>query len=424
MPDESQAAAHCATNDLVGELVFDVIVVGARCAGAVTAMLLARAGHKILLLDRAHFPSDTLSTHYVHQPGLAHLHRWGLLEEVLATGCPTLTSLSFHSPGVRLAGPAPTLGAITGGCAPRRLVLDHILVRAAVEAGAEFRPCSNMLDLHWRDGAVAGVVHGTRNRTPQLERASLVIGADGRNSTIARLTRAPYLRQDPRLTYTYYSYWSGIPQQGFRLYSVQGAGTACIPTHDDLTLLGLAFTRTGKPIDNRDRQQTYLSMLRQTSPELEQQLADAHQEERLFCCADQPNFFRQPHGPGWALVGDAAHTKDPGPARGITDAFTQADMLADHLNIPLDDHHQVSEALTHYAQWLSRAFDASYQYALHAARMDVNSHHQDLIDNQHDPAYVDRVLRAYAGILEPSPRRNEPLVTGAPSRDPAQVTPW
>lgn len=399
--------ARCA-NGPEGHHVFDVIVVGARCAGAATAMLLARAGHKVLLLDRADFPSDTLSSHYIHQPGLAHLHRWGLLEDVLATGCPTLTHLSFQLPGARLAGPAPAFGAIAGVCAPRRHILDHLLIQAAVRAGAEFRPHTTVLDLHRLDGVVAGVVHGTRHGTRHVERARLVVGADGRNSTIARLVHAPYLRQDPKLTHTYYTYWSGIPQEGLRFSIVQGAGSACFPTHDGLTVIALAFPPASRPIAGRDRQQTYLNLLRQTSPELAQQLADAHQEERLYCCADQPNFFRQPHGPGWSLVGDAAHTKDPGTARGITDAFTQADMLAGHLNIPLEDHHRLAKALAQYSQALPRGFDASYRYTMFAARLDVDHRRPELIDNQHDPAYVDRFLRVFAGIQEPFPTRNEP----------------
>ncbi|MEV5574318.1 NAD(P)/FAD-dependent oxidoreductase [Spirillospora sp. NPDC052269] len=382
--------------------MYDVIVVGARCAGAVTAMLLARAGHKVLLLDRARFPSDTVSTHYIHQPGLAHLHRWGLLDEVLATGCPSLTRVCADLSGARLTGQAPMLGVVTGGCAPRRHILDHILVRAAVRAGAEFRPRTTVLDLHWQNGAVAGVVHGTRHGARHVERAHLVVGADGRNSTIARLTRAPYLRQDPKLTYTYYTYWSGIPDQGLRLYLGAGAGTACIPTHDGLTLIGLAFSRTGDTIANHDRQRTYLGKVRRASLELDRQLADARQEEPLFCCADQPNFFRHAQGPGWVLVGDAAHTKDPGTARGITDAFTQAGMLADHLDIPLDDHDRVRKALTRYARQLPRDFDAAYRNTLLVARMEIDDHSQRVIENQGDPAYVDRYFRAYAGMLEPA----------------------
>lgn len=372
--------------------MYDVIVVGARCAGAATAMLLARAGHRVLLLDRARFPSDTLSTLYIHQPGLALLARWGLLEEVLATGSPLLTSLSFTVPGARLAGPAPVLGSIAGGCAPRRYALDHLLVEAAVRAGAEFRPRSGVLALHWEGSAVAGVRCGSG----EIERARLVVGADGRNSTVARLVRAPFLRQDPKLTYACYSYWSGIPHQGMRLFVRQWAGTACVPTQDGLTLVAVQFSRTGPAVTDRPR--AYRELLRRTSPELDELIAGGRQEERLFCCADLPNFFRRPYGPGWVLVGDAAHHKDPIGARGITDAFVQAGLLAGHLDGPLDDGRRVTAALRRYARDLGDEFTTAYEDNLLSARLDLDSYRAEMVANQHDPAYVAHFFRGYAGV--------------------------
>lgn len=380
--------------------MYDVIVVGARCAGAATAQLLARAGHKVLLLDRARFPSDTLSTHYIHQPGLARLHRWGLLEEVLATGAPLLTRFSFHAPGARLTGPAPVLGPITGGCAPRRYALDHLLVQAAIRNGAEFRPATNVTALEWENGRVIGIRHGTRHGPSTLERAHLVIGADGRNSTVARLARAPYLRRDSRLSRTYYTYWSGIPDQGLRTYGQQGTGTACVPTQDGATLIAVASSRTLPATIDGDRHRAYQQMLRRSSPELNEQLADAKQEDRLYCCADQPNFFRQPHGPGWALVGDAAHTKDSINARGITDAFIQSEMLVEHLDGPIEHADRVADALATYALRLREKFSQAYEQALLTARLDIDRYRSDMIDNQHDPVFTDRWFRTFAGIRE------------------------
>ncbi len=382
--------------------MYDVIVVGARCAGAATAQLLARAGRTVLLLDRAQFPSDTLSTHYIHQPGLARLDRWGLLGEVLATGAPLLTRFSFHAPGARLTGPAPALGSITGGCAPRRYALDHLLVQAAIRGGAEFRPRTNVVDLEWENGRVTGVRHATLQGPAILERAHLVIGADGRNSTVARLVRAPYLRQDPRLSRTYYSYWSGMPDQGLRTYGQQGTGTACVPTQDGATLIAVASSRTLPATVDGDRHRAYEQMLRQSSPELDEQLASARQEDRLYCCADQPNFFRQPHGPGWALVGDAAHTKDSINARGITDAFIQSEILVEQLDGPIEHTDQVEGALAKYALHLREEFTQAYEQALLTARLDIDRHRSHMIENQHDPAFIDRWFRSFAGIRGPT----------------------
>ncbi|MFJ9214007.1 NAD(P)/FAD-dependent oxidoreductase [Streptomyces sp. NPDC102264] len=376
--------------------MYDVIVVGARCAGAAVALLLARTGRRVLLLDRARFPSDTLSTLYIHQPGLARLERWGLLGEVLATGAPLLTRLSLSFPGARFTGPAPALGTITGGCAPRRYALDHLLVQAAIRAGAEFRPRTTVVDLQWEDGKVTGVRHGTPRGSTTLARAHLVIGADGRNSTVARLAHAPFVRQDPRSTRVYYSYWSGIPDPGVQIYTGHGMGAGCIPTQDGLTLVSVQVSRTIPAHD--DRQRTYREMARQSSTELDRQLAEGKQEDRLYCCSDLPNFFRRPHGPGWALVGDAAHNKDPTPGRGITDAFIQAEMLAERLDFPLDDTQQADAALSKYAQQLREEFTPAYESTLTTARLDPNGYIQHLIDNQHDPAFAEHLFRSFSGL--------------------------
>src|SRR4051794_36585110 len=118
---------------------YDAIVVGARCAGAPTAMLLARQGYRVLVVDRAHFPSDTVSTHLVHAPGIAALTRWGLLDDVVATGCPAIGTYALDFGPITIAGtPRPDDG-ISVGYAPRRTVLDKILVDAAARAGAEVR---------------------------------------------------------------------------------------------------------------------------------------------------------------------------------------------------------------------------------------------------------------------------------------------
>lgn len=139
-------------------------------------------------------------------------------------------------------------------------------------------------------------------------------------------------------------------------------------------------------------------MARRSSAELDRRLSEGKQEDRLYCCSDLPNFFRQPHGPGWALVGDAAHNKDPTPGRGITDAFIQAEMLAERLDIPLDDTQQVDAALAKYAQQLREEFTPAYESALVTARLDPAAYIRHLIDNQHDPAFTERFFRAFIGL--------------------------
>ncbi|TMB94017.1 MAG: hypothetical protein E6J42_12145, partial [Chloroflexi bacterium] len=189
--------------------MYDAIVVGARCAGSPTAMLLARSGYKVLLVDRDSFPSDIMSTHFIHLPGKARLQRWGLLDKVIATGAPPIERGTLHFNGMSFQPPPPPLpeGISPETICPRRIELDKILVDAAVEAGAEMRENFPVRDLLWEQERVIGVRGGPRDSEVE-ESARIVIGADGLHSTIARLVKPPEYDCLPSLTFGYYAYWS------------------------------------------------------------------------------------------------------------------------------------------------------------------------------------------------------------------------
>ena len=190
--------------------MYDAIVVGARCAGASTAMLLARKGHRILLVDRAKFPSDIAHGHFIHRGGPARLGRWGLLRRILATGCPAIDTQVLDLTGFPLIGRNLVVDGVAFGCGPRRKVFDKVLIDAALEAGVEFREQFAVDDVLTEESRISGIVgRETGSRSRVTERAHLVIGADGRNSGLARTVTAATHKAVPPLTCWYFSYWSG-----------------------------------------------------------------------------------------------------------------------------------------------------------------------------------------------------------------------
>ena len=305
---------------------YDAIVVGARCAGSPTAMLLARKGYRVLVVDRATFPSDTLSTHMIHGPGVAALRRWGLLDQVAATGCPPIDTYSFDFGPFTIAGHPRTADGIATAYSPRRTVLDKILVDAAAQAGAEVREAFTVDDIVVEDGIVVGIRGHAPGGGTVLERARVVIGADGRNSHVARVVEPEHYHDKPMLQLSYYTYWSGLPVDGFEIVIRPDRGWGAMPTNDGLTLLVVGWPYGESSAYKADVEASYLKTL-ELAPEVADRVRGATREAR-FAGGAVPNFFRKPFGPGWALVGDAGYTKDPITAQGISDAFRDAELCS------------------------------------------------------------------------------------------------
>ena len=307
--------------------MYDAIIVGARCAGAPTAMLLARTGRKVLLLDRAEFPSDTLSTHYIHQPGVAALNRWGLLGKLAATGCPPIRSYTLDVGPFALQGSPPPIPGADAAYSPRRHILDRILVVAAAQAGAEVRERFAVDDVLFEDGRAVGV----RTRDGRVERARMVIGADGRHSLVARAVKAAEYNVEPPLTCAYYTYWSGVEMPGVELYPREGLMIVASPTHDGRVVTIVLWSRDQFERVRSDIEGSFHRALQQ-APGLAERLRGATREERFRGTLQAPNRFRRPYGRGWALVGDAGFHKDPILALGISDAFRDAELLAEAID--------------------------------------------------------------------------------------------
>jgi flavin-dependent dehydrogenase len=305
---------------------YDAIVVGARCAGSPTAMLLARKGYKVLVVDRARFPSDTVSTHIVHPPGVASLRRWGLLDRVVATGCPPIHTYAVDVGPFTISG-APRTAEEPVAYGPRRTVLDKLLVDAASEAGAEIREGFTVEEIVLEDGRVTGIRgRGADGRTV-TEHARVVVGADGRHSLVARAVKPERYHEKPPLLCGYYTYWSGLPMDGrFETFVRPERGFAAWPTNDDLTVVIGGWPYAELEANRGDIEGNYLKML-ELAPAFAERVHAATREARFVGTA-VPNWFRRPYGPGWALVGDAGYNKDFITGHGIHDAFRDAELCA------------------------------------------------------------------------------------------------
>lgn len=345
---------------------FDVIVVGARCAGAPLAMLLARRGYRTLLVDRATFPSDTVSTHVIHPPGAAALQRWGLLDEVAATGCPPVGRYSFDFGPISLAG-APGTPESPYAYAPRRTLLDKILVDAAVAAGVEVREGFSVDEVLFSDGAVSGIRGRDQGGATVEERARVVVGADGRNSVVAKAVQPAVYEEHPPLTVGYYGYWSNLPTDTFEAYSRPGRGWAVCPTNDDLTLV-IGGWPHAELAEHRDDVEGTLRKTFELSPAFAERIRGAKLESRL-AGTSVPNYFRAPYGPGWALVGDAGYNRDFITAQGITDAFLDAENLAQALDETLAGTTPYEEALAGYQKRRDTRAMPVYQMTLGIASL-------------------------------------------------------
>ena len=328
--------------------MYGAIVVGARCAGSSTALLLARKGYKVLLVDRSTYPSDlAFSTHYIHQSGMARLKRWGLFDKIAASNCPPITSFYFDFGAFALAGSPPPAEGVKEAYAPRRKILDAILVDAAVAAGAELRTGFSVNELVTDGDRVCGIRGQEKGGSSVVEKATIVIGADGMHSSVAKIVRAPEYNSKPPLQGPYFSYWSGVQMKGFEFYPGAYRGAFGWMTNDGLALIGVGFAAKDHPAVRADIEGNYLRAIAEDAPGLAERMQKGHREER-FVGGVVPNYFRKPFGPGWALVGDAGYLKDPCTAEGITDAFHSAELLAEAIDSAFNGHQPVDDAMQGY----------------------------------------------------------------------------
>jgi 2-polyprenyl-6-methoxyphenol hydroxylase-like FAD-dependent oxidoreductase len=350
--------------------MYDAIIVGARCAGSPTAMLLARKGYRVLLVDKARFPSDTISTHIIWPHGAEVMDRWGLFDRLAATNCPPIAlGMVFDVGPFALKGGVVDANRGRGGFCPRRTVLDKLLVDAAVESGAELREKFTVERLLWDDDRVAGIKGHGENGGSVEERARIVIGADGVRSVVAKSVRATEYDTVPPLGTFYYAYYSDFEAHDIEQYLREHQAVGCFPTNDGATLIAVVwpsyrFKEIRSDIEGHVRKASV------SAPSVADRLQRARQEEPWVGVAGVANYFRKPYGSGWALVGDAGYQKDPITAQGISDAFIDAERLADALDASFKERQSFDDAMSSYQAGRDERVKPLYHFTCELAKLE------------------------------------------------------
>jgi flavin-dependent dehydrogenase len=345
---------------IVNRSRYDVVVVGARVAGSATAMLLARLGHDVVVVDQASFPSDTTSTHSISRSGVVQLRRWGLLGEVLASGAPAIRQVTFHTGGESVTRVIKHKAGVDLVVAPRRYVLDTILAGAAERAGAEVRSGVTVTGVRRdRHGRVSGVHGHDRAGAPVELAARLVVGADGLGSRVARSVGAPVTQARPAGGAAQYAYYTGIAWSGFEFFVAERSFAGVFPTHGGQACIWVCSPAADARAVRRQtgsRAAAFEQLLERAAPALAERLQPARRTSPVQGMLRQPNQLRQAHGAGWALVGDAGYYRDAVTASGISDAFHHAELLATALDQALDaDAQEEAAALAGYQRQRDQA---------------------------------------------------------------------
>jgi 2-polyprenyl-6-methoxyphenol hydroxylase-like FAD-dependent oxidoreductase len=335
----------------------DVVIVGARCAGAATALLLARSGRRVHVIERSERGSDTLSTHALMRSGVVQLHRWGLLDAVKATDAPAIHRTVFRYGSAETVVTLKAVAGVDALYAPRRTVLDPILVDAAERAGATVRFGERVTGLQ-RDGSgrVTGVTGATNEGAPFSVSAPLVVGADGTRSTVARLVNAATTRRATHGSAVIYALVPNLTSDTYEWLYRDQIAAGVIPTNGGASCVFVSVPR-GQPARIAVRRpspaERFHSLLQAASPSLARRVADAGPVGHLRSHPGTAPFLRQPWGPGWALVGDAGAFTDPLGAHGISCALRDAEVLARAIE-PGSTAAALDEALAGYQQVRNR----------------------------------------------------------------------
>ncbi len=399
--------------------MYDTIVVGARCAGSSLAMLLAKQGARVLLVDRATFPADIPHGHFIHRHGPRRLRDWGLLSKVAAR-TPAVTTMIFDLGDFPLLVHDLVEDGVAWAYGPRRTTLDKILVDAAVESGAELREGFTVSEYVFDNDRLVGIRGRGPNGTEVEERATITVGADGRNSRLARAVHAPVYNDLPTILCYYFSYWSNVQAETFELYARDQHRRIIFSfkTED-----GLYAVFVGLPIEEltevkRDIEGAFMRSL-ELVPDFAARVRGGRREERFYGASDLPNFYRKPFGAGWALVGDAGLHKDPYMALGICDALRDAELLAGAIEDGLAARRPIDRALADYERRRNEASATDFDENVALARFTPPRPEVLAIRAavRERPAEATRLVKARMGMTDPAaffnPQNLQQLLAGA-----------
>ena len=329
----------------------DVVVVGARVAGSAIAMLLARLGHDVVVVDRATFPSDAISTHSIARSGVVQLRRWGLLDAVLASGAPAIRQVTFHARGESITRAIKAKAGVDLVVAPRRYVLDAILARGAEQAGADLRLGVAVTGVR-RDerGRVIGVSGHDHAGLRVAIRGRYLIGADGLRSSVVRLVGAAPEEVRPPGGAVQYAYYAGSGWTGIEFFVAERTFAGVFPTHGGACIWVCTPAVDARAVrrTSSSRVSAFGDLVDRAAPQLTERMRNVRRTSPVLGMLRQPNQIRQAYGPGWALVGDAGYYRDAVTAHGISDAFRDAEMLAAALDRVLSGRTDEATALAAY----------------------------------------------------------------------------
>ncbi|MFD3707528.1 NAD(P)/FAD-dependent oxidoreductase [Nocardia sp. NPDC058658] len=341
----------------------DVLVVGARCAGAILGLLLARQGLDVLVVDKSRFPSDRLSTHMFELSGASVLQRCGILDAVLATGAPAHQAYCMTIDGAELSSDLVRAeDDPLGGYSVRRHQLDEKLVAGAREAGARIIEACHFEDVILRNGRVVGA-RLTQQSTPTVTEVSarLVVGADGVRSTVARAVGArEYYRTENQRGMVWAYYQDYRPEHPARLHFHRNRDRMVFAWPSDSGLLTVIAAPPVAEVSALRRNEAAFAEYISASPEITSMIQGADRLGAPRSATRYPGYFRAASGKGWVLLGDAGHFKDPILGQGISDAFRQAEELAQRIAMSGLSPRPLDTALRAWWRW--RDADAMQMY--------------------------------------------------------------